>query len=291
MYSSLNAHCSDFQLFILCMNPEVYDILSKINFSKVTLVKLEEVEDAKLLEAKSNRSFHEYCWTSKAAFLYYVLKKYPAAEYFAHLDADLYFYSSPDEIFAENKAASLYITHHRNSKMFEFTYDLTGIFNTGFVGCRNDEVALAAIKQWKDRCINSCSILTDTVNKTFGDQRYIEDWPVNFKNVHVVNSLGANTALWNILDYTVTSRNGRVYINDDPLIFYHFSGIAIFGPREFNLCWYYHIDDPNTLNLIYLPYIFVLSESIVQLQKYYPWFSYGFIKKEAVPNNHYFKVN
>jgi hypothetical protein len=292
MYSSLKVRCKDFQLFILCMDSEVYDVFSKINFDNITLVKLEDIEDEdeEMLKAKSHRSFHEYCWTSKAVFLYYVLKKYPDAEYFAHLDADLYFYSNPEEIFNENPSASLYITHHRNSKMFESTYELTGIYNTGFVGCRNDRDALDAVKQWKTRCIKSCSVVPDTVNKTFGDQRYIEDWPINFKNVNVINSLGANAALWNIHNYTVTSRNGKVYLNEDPLIFYHFSGVSIFSPKEFDLCWYYHIDDPCMLNYIYLPYISILSEAIIQIQKYFPWFIYGFTTRELVPNYHYFRV-
>ena len=43
--------------------------------------------------AKSNRSFHEYCWTLKSIFLNYVINKYDNAKYYAHVDADLFFFS------------------------------------------------------------------------------------------------------------------------------------------------------------------------------------------------------
>lgn len=290
MYSSLKAHCSDFQLFILCMDEEVYEILARINFANITLVKLEEIEDHQLLVAKSNRSFHEYCWTLKAAFLYYILKNCPSDAYYAHLDADLCFYANPALIFDEDPTASLYLTHHRNSEMFEYTYNLTGIFNSGFVGCKNNSTALEAVYQWKERCIQKCSFM-DLANKTFGDQRYIEDWPNNFKNVHIVNSLGANAALWNIQDYNVTLRDGRVYLNNDPLIFYHFSGFTIFSPKEFNICCYYRIEDESILNLIYLPYVLLLSEAINQMGKNFPWFNYGFERRDVVPNTHLFMLN
>ena len=46
-----------------------------------------------------------------------------------------------------------------------------------------------------------------------------------------------------------------MYVNDTPLIFYHFSGFTLVTENEFNLCWYYHIDDEATVNMIYVPYI------------------------------------
>ncbi len=48
--------------------------------------------------AKSNRIFHEYCWTLKPIFLYYVINKYDNAKYYAHVDADLFFFSDLDYI-------------------------------------------------------------------------------------------------------------------------------------------------------------------------------------------------
>ncbi|MBL4931961.1 putative nucleotide-diphospho-sugar transferase [Clostridium paridis] len=291
LYSSLKTRCSDFELFILCMDHETFEVLSKIGFEKVTLFKIEQLEDDQLLKAKSNRSFHEYCWTGKPLILHHVLTNYTDADYYAHLDADLYFYEDPMLIFKENPSASIFLTDHRNSKDFAFTYPLTGRFNTGFVGCRNDPIGVSAIKFWKEQCIENCSSTIDLVNKTFGDQRYTESWPQIFPNIHIVNSYGVNAAIWNIQDYTVTSQNGEAYLNNDKLVFFHFSGLTIISPKEVNLCWYYHIYNPIILNLIYLPYVYVLDEAIKQVTQNFPWFNFGFIGEEGVPATHRFILN
>ena len=269
MYVSLENCCSDFKLFILCMNDSVYNILNKIGFKNIILVQLKDIEENNhdLLIAKSNRIFHEYCWTLKPIFLYYVINKYDDAKYYAHVDADLFFYSNLDYIFNENSEASIFLIDHRNSDEFKHYYELSGLYNTGFVGFKNNDEARVAVKLWGDRCLKKCTVEYDTVNKTFGDQRYVEDWPNIFQNVHIVNSIGANAALWNIKNYKAYKKNNIVYLDESPLLFYHFSGIIILGEREFDLCPYYHIEDENLINYIYDPYIRWLSESIKNVKK------------------------
>jgi len=292
MYVSLENYCSDFKLFILCMDDSVYNILNKIAFKNIILVQLKDIEENNhdLEIAKSNRIFHEYCWTLKPIFLYYIVNKYDNAEYYAHVDADLFFYSDLDYIFNENPDASIFLIDHRNSEEFKLYYELSGIYNTGFVGFKNTNEAKAAVKLWGDRCLKKCTIEYDTVNKTFGDQRYVEDWPKLFKNVHIVNSIGANAALWNIKNYKVSMKNNVAYLDDSPLLFYHFSGLTILGRREFDLCPYYHIEDENIINYIYDPYVRWLSQSIENLIKEFPWFNAGFVDKINIVNLNNYKI-
>ena len=292
MYISLSRCCSDFKLFILCMNESVYYILDKIAFKNIILINLNEVErnNYELSVAKTNRIFHEYCWTLKPIFLDYIMKKYANAEFFVHVDADLFFFSNIDCIFTENPNASIFLTHHRNSKDFNHYYELSGLYNTGFVGLKNNNESKAAVRFWCDKCLEKCSVDYDTLNKTFGDQRYVEDWPNIFKNVHIVKSIGANTAFWNIKNYKISKINNVVLVDDTPLIFYHFSGIAIIGSREFDLCYFYHIDDENLITYIYDPYIRWLSKSIENITKEFPWFSSGYLEKVSLNNFHNYKI-
>ena len=290
MISSLLEHAKDFTLFVLCANDIVFHMLNKINFQHVVPVMLNEIENETLIRAKSDRTFHEYCWTLKPVFLHYVMSHYPDCKYFAHLDADLFFFDNPENIFTENIEASLFLTHHRNSRDFLMYYGKTGVFNTGFVGCKMDSTANNAVGQWADRCIAYCSSQEDHIRKLFGDQRYVETWPDEFSGVHVVKSYGANTALWNIQNYTVSQRSGKVYINDDILTFYHFSGFTIISRNEFNLNWYYHIDESTVLDNIYLPYINTLYCLMKDMNKYFPWFDAGFIPKQYTPGTHYLKI-
>lgn len=288
MVSSLKANCQDFKIFVLCANDIVWHILQKISIPDVVPVMLSEVEDDKLIKAKADRIFHAFCWTLKPVFLHHVMERFTECEYFAHIDADLFFFDNPDSIFAENPEASLFLTHHRNARDFLKYYGITGVFNTGFVGCKKGATALDAVTKWKNQCIAYCPIYEDPIQKIFGDQRYVESWPQEFQGVHVARSLGVNTALWNIPNYTVSLRNGKVFVEDYPLTFYHFSGLTIISRNEFNINLYYHIDDPMVLNYIYRPYLVTLANTMREMSIYFPWFIAGFLKREYTPDTHYF---
>lgn len=289
--ASLRNVCRNFKLYVLCIHDILWHILKKIDIENVVPVMISELEDDTLAKIREDRHFHAYCWTLKPVFLHYVMENYGDCQYFAHLDADLFFYDNPDNIFNENPYATLYLTHHRNSRNFLKYYATTGIYNTGFVGCRNTPIAFAAVNKWKNQCIEYCPITEDPVRKVFGDQRYVETWPDEFEGVHVVRSYGANTAVWNMQNYTVSIRDGKVYINEYPLTFYHFSGLTLISRREFNLSWYYHIDDDMVVNYIYKPYVLTLRNVMKEMEKYFPWFNAGFLPRELTPDTHYFAVD
>lgn len=290
MVSSLRANGSDFKVFTLCVNEIVWHILNKINIEEIVPIMLKDVESDMLVRAKNERPFQAFCWTLKPVFLHYVMEKYPDCKYFAHLDADLFFFSDPEKIFLENPSASLFLTHHRNSRDFLKYYGSTGVFNTGFVGCKNDVNAMDAVTKWKTQCTLYCPIKEDKARKLFGDQRYVESWPEEFRGVHVVRSKGANAALWNVQNYTVNEKEGKIYVDDNPLIFYHFSGMTIISRNEFNLNWYYHIDDKMVLGYIYMPYVNTLVHIMNEMHRYFPWFIAGFLPRECTPDTHYYIV-
>ncbi|TCO79064.1 hypothetical protein [Marinisporobacter balticus] len=289
MYKTLKHHCDDFHLCILCTDQTSYHILSDLQFENATCFCLHQIQDKDLMKAKTNRTRQEYAWTLKPAMLYYVMKNFSDTAYYAHIDADICFFSNPEKIFNENPSASLYLTDHNNSNKFMDTYDLTGRYNTGFVGCKNDLTALEAVKWWRSRCIEWCYKDPDIKAKLFGDQRYVERWPKNFSNVHIVNTKGANVAVWNIDNYQLSYKNEKVYIDHEVLIFYHFSGLSIYSSKEFNLSWFCGL--PNTaVNLIYVPYMKLLSETIENTKKLHPNFSNGFTLKGKISNIHYHKI-
>ena len=281
MYISLKEHCTSFELFILCMSDKVYDILKKINFENVKVFHLNELEkdNYELYAAKSNRTFHEYCWTMKPVFMEYVMKNYDKADYYAHVDADLFLFNNIDLLFNENPKASIFLTEHYNSKEFEHYYNLTGKFNTGFVGVKNNSEGKTAVTIWKVKCLEKCTGEYDTVNKTFGDQRYVEEWPDIFKNVHVVKSIGANTAFWNVKNYKVRQINNTVYVNNTPLIFYHFSAFCIIEPKEAELCSFYKIEDKNLIEYVYIPYVKCVFSGLRAVLEQFSDFDSGFINR------------
>jgi hypothetical protein len=288
LHESLEHYCKNYQLFVLCVEDVLFNILEKLKLNNVILLKLKDIDSYELQTARINRSYLEYCWTLKPIVLYYVMSTFKDAKYYAHLDADLYFYSNPKQIVHESPSSSLFITDHNNSTQFLHTYETSGKFNTGFVCCKNDSIALAAVSWWKDRCIEKCCSTADVKERIFGDQRYVERWPEMLSGVHIVKTKGANVAQWNIDAYKVIERDGEIYVNKDKLIFYHFSGFSILGQNEFNLSTFYKVDkDP--LKYIYKPYMKMIDKKISSIKANFPEYNDGFSNKMFVNNVHYVK--
>jgi hypothetical protein len=273
----------------MCVEDDTFQALEAMNLPDVVLLHFRYLEDAAIQATQSNRSYLEFCWTLKAITLDFVIQHYGNAEYFAHLDADLCFFSDPKALFNEAPRASLYLTDHKYSKRFVHNYATSGKFNTGFVGCRNTAIARKAIRWWRDRCLESCSSSSYPQSGIFGDQRYVEKWPHLFQNVHVIKNKGSNTSVWNIEGYKLSERNHTVFVDNDPLIFYHFSAFTILGEKDFCLTWHYPLSN-EVLNLIYLPYMILLSDKIKKVLNGYPYLNPNFLHFDQVPNIHLYKL-
>lgn len=220
---SLQEHCPEFKMFVLCLDEATYQWLSELRVPQVTPVRLSELEnaDCALWETKDGRSAVEYCWTCGPAFTLSVLDRVPAGAFLTYLDADLYFFSSPEPIFEELANNSVGIIAHRFSVQHK-SREKFGIYNVGWVSFRNDGGGRAVLEWWRQRCIEWCFDVVE--DSRFGDQKYLDDWPQKFPGVHVIQNKGANLAAWNVMNYKVSERDGTLFVDETPLIFFHFHG-------------------------------------------------------------------
>jgi hypothetical protein len=260
LYYSLEKNCPDFHIYIFAFDQASDDLLKKMNLSKATIISLKEFEDDELLKVKSTRSIAEYCWTCTSSTILYVLEKYNV-ESCTYLDADLFFYSSPQPIFEEMGSSSILITEHRYSPQYNKQLK-AGKYCVQFVTFKNDTNGLTALKWWRDRCIEWCYARYE--DGKFGDQLYLEDWTERFKGVHVLQHLGGGLAAWNIQQYTFEEINGKI-IGKETLterkfdaIFYHFHYLKFFTNNEIELGR--RTLTKNVLDIFYKPYIKFLEE-------------------------------
>jgi len=275
MQESLEKHCKNYHLFALCSDSTAHRILTKLPIKNITLLSVSDLESDELLHARRNRNYHEYCWTLKPYLLEHIMNAFRDTQYFAHLDSDLFFFSEPKQIIREAPSASLFLTDHNNSDRFLSSYETSGRFNTGFVGSKNDPEAYSAVLWWKRKCLEKCPIVANVAEGVYGDQKYVERWPQLFNNVHRVVTKGANVAQWNIEGFTVNERGGNIFVNEDALIFYHFSGLSILDRNEYSLSTFFRIEE-NALKYIYLPYINNLAKQIDFVASICPDFKDGF---------------
>ncbi len=281
LHSSLQQHCKNYTLWVLCMDDVVYSMLKRMNLPNVKLIHLSEFEDEELLKAKADRTPVEYCWTCTPSLPLYLLNNYPDMEMATYLDADLFFYNSPDPVYEEMGDHSILIIEHRYSPHFQHMAETSGIYNVELVTFRKDERGLTCANWWRDRCNEWCYYRCE--DGKLGDQKYLDDWPERFEGVWVLQHKGAGLAPWNIERYKVHSRNGTTYVDDDALIFYHFHSLAIQERGRFKLAAPGYGLSKDDIRLVYKPYLTALKDAMAKVRELDPTYSFG-ISKVDEPN-------
>ncbi|GAA0181787.1 glycosyl transferase [Clostridium sediminicola] len=257
LYRSIKDKINNFQLFILCVDNTAYDILKKLKLVNVTLIRHLSVEKEfqELNEIKSHRSLKEYCWTLKAPLIKYVMDKY-GIQSVVYLDSDLYFFDEPSKIFESWKDYSILMCDQRAKGELQRTH---GYYQAGLVGFRRDNYGIPCLNWWKDRCLEWCYDNVDEGNERWGDQKYLDKIPFEFKSIKVVRDLGVNAAPWNIVEnnkFKIDKKADGIYINNNKLIVYHFGSLLIFEDEEFDLWKLYPNDfEEEVVNNIYIPYL------------------------------------
>ncbi len=270
LYRSLQAQCPDFTLWVLCLDDEAHALLSRLALPGVEAIALAEFEagDDELLRAKAGRSLIEYYFTCTPSLPLYIFAHWPDVDQLTYLDADLYFFASPEALFAEIGDASIALISHRFPPNAQAQADQFGIYNVGWLTFRHDENGLACLHRWRGQTIAWCS--DTTANGQFGDQKYLDDWPESFENVHIIQHTGANAGPWNLPTHPITQRGGQVWIGDDPLIFFHFQSLKRVRPWLYNPRYPEHIRAVSAVvrRSVYTPYIRVLLSVEEQLRAF-----------------------
>ncbi len=217
---SLKANTSSFTMFILCVDNESYDLLDKMQLESCITIKLESVEDSRLLSIKTSRKLSEYCWTLKPALLLYLFDSYSNFDALCYVDSDIYFFGAPNQLLKHlSKHSVLLSTHKVNRKC-----------NGGFVCFKRDRIGYSSLLWWKEKCLEWC--YAENRNGGFGDQGYLDSIKLMHKNTLIIDAAGANVAPWNYYKFDITDKNGEIYVNNSKLIFYHFSGFRMKSLQE-----------------------------------------------------------
>jgi hypothetical protein len=256
LYQSL-VRCAGqpFTLFVLCLDDITFDFLRNLSLPDVRLIRLSDLEEAypSLVTARENRSQTEYYFTLTPALPCYLLEQNPGIESLTYVEADLYFYSTLDPVYKELGDGSILIVPYRHA--------MGVTYNVGLLVFRNDETGRACLDWWRQRCIEWCYRRHE--NGKFGDEGYLEDWPSRFPNVVVSQHKGIGFAPWNTAKYTLSVRDGVVFVDSDPLVFYHFGAVRM--TRSFllrhNLPRYSTRMTPSLRKLVYAPYVRALRSA------------------------------
>lgn len=261
LHFSLVRQGHPFHLWILCMDSDTRETLARIDLPNVSLVTIDDLasHDPAILTAKGSRSLVEFYFTSKSFLCLYILGTQPHVDLLTYLDADAYFFDNPVAIVREMEGCSIGLTPHRFPPHLISNMQF-GRFNAGFISIRRNSAGLECLTWWRNNCYSWCH---DYVSEgRFADQGYLDAIPESFTGVRIIDHKGMNAAPWNITQYAVSLNEGRIMIDDDPLVLYHFHGIKKLGLGIFEsgLSTYRGRTGAEVRRLIYRPYLEVLFQ-------------------------------
>lgn len=264
LYYSLQEHCPAFKLWVLCMDQPTHEILEILDLPGMHPISLEEFElnDELLLGAKQNRSKIEYYFTCTPSLPLFILNNCTEVNLITYLDADLFFFSNPAPLFEEMGGGSIAIVGHRFPERLKHL-ESYGIYNVGWLSFRKDKTGLECLNWWRNLCLEWCY---DRVEEDrFADQKYLDRFPKRYGNEIILQHKGANVAPWNIENYILNKKEATVYVDDQPLLFFHFQGFkqVILSVYDWGLLIYGTKMSQALFDYIYLPYIRTLQKSLL----------------------------
>ena len=262
LYESIcrNEDINNLQFYFFCFDDDSYNYFADLNLPNVNPIALEKLEGylPDLKNVKSQRSLVEYFFTSTPAICKYVLENYPEVNEIVYLDADLFFFQSPEILFNEIGDSSVSIIPHRFN-FINYFRNVYGIYNVGWISFKRDEEGVACLNKWYRNNLEWCFV--KLTFKRYADQKYLNYWRRDFDRVHVIKNIGANVAPWNVGNYKIRLKNDVVYVDDVPLIFFHFASMKYIDQSYFTtISSYFSFVTPEIIKLIYRPYISRLQQ-------------------------------
>lgn len=226
---SLKLHHPDIPCFVLIVD----HIENKFEPSQENFVTidLESLDIPNFYDFSFKYTLVELSTAVKPYFLEYLIEHYKL-EKLIYLDPDIYVYQSLNTLFSLLDIHSVILTPHitqsypeDNKIMRDKHILLSGLYNLGFIAIANNVNGMSLIKWWQQKLYDQC--IVDFQNGFFVDQKWMDFAPIMFDEIYILKKSGYNIGYWNLHENKIGFKENSWYCNDEPLYFYHFSGIFL----------------------------------------------------------------
>jgi hypothetical protein len=226
LLDSISKYDPDFQVFVLSLDEKTSSYLRKEISNNCHVIELRELENSvpDLLIAKANRNKTEYYWTLTPCILHYIIFVLKLSKSLTYLDADQIFFSNPYEIFNEIKNSDITIMPHRFPKHLEKLKD-HGQFNVSWLSFNSSKNSSLCLNWWMKSCLNWCYARVD--EDKYGDQKYLDQFPVRFNNVHIIENKSCGIAPWNYENYMFNHK----------IILFHYQSLRCLNRFTYKMCF------------------------------------------------------
>lgn len=229
LIESLRERGDDSVVWVMALDDAVPERLAELAIKGVEVIRVGELEAEvpELAALAASRTRMEYYFTCTPLLIRHVMRRSPAGTSVAYLDADLFYFDSPQTVFDAMGEGSVGIIEHRYPARLARRLAKYGRFNVGWVGFADDERGRACLDWWGARTLEWCSDTPE--DGKYADQGYLDRFPELFEGVTILEPVGMDAAPWNSRRWRWTADADAVRVGDDPLVFFHFHGLRRVG--------------------------------------------------------------
>ena len=234
---SIRQYHEDARYFLLLMNAEG-QLLPSLPGTIETLNIEDCIGSAELTAMRERYSTAELCFAAKP----FLIAKLLAAgmDQVHYLDGDCMAFSSMTPLTAELSGADLLLTPHCLTPVPEdgktprpLTMIKAGVFNAGYMAVRRTPQGAAFVAWLSAMTLRYAK--NAPAEGMCGDQRWLDLVPVLFPGMAICRHPGANVAYWNLHERNLVRDSEGVFrVNNQALIFFHFSGYLASHPALFS---------------------------------------------------------
>lgn len=151
-----------------------------------------------------------------------------------YLDPDIKVFSALSPVLNALSSSDIVLTPHSTRPVLDglrpsdIDYMRTGAYNLGFIALRRSSNTDEMLDWWESRCLSFG--FNDVPFGTFVDQKWIDLVPAFFDKVCILKHPGCNIAYWNLHERTLSQGKDAILVNNQPLCFFHFSGVKASKP-------------------------------------------------------------
>jgi len=222
--------------FFACLVDEIDGRISVNEYPQIEFVPFSFLNFPNKNEISNQYDIFELSCAAKAFFGNFLLDKFQA-EILIYLDTDICVYDSFSLIERQLMTASILITPHFERPFvedgrFPLERDVlnSGIYNVGFFTLKNCDESTRFLHWWQARLFTQG--YNNVCEGMMVDQLWLNLVPIYFPQSKVLFEPTCNLAYWNLPERSLEFKNGRYFVNDQLLIFFHFSGYRLDQPEK-----------------------------------------------------------
>lgn len=266
LLESLNIHFSKPILLFMPLDDQSKEVFSELARVQENLQILDNSDLLKSLRqfAEEGRDNKEAIWAVKPLIIRSAILNCERGDLLFYCDADLFFFRS---IGMAQMVGDVILSKQMFQESFK-THSKYGIYSAGFVGFKRTLHGVNALDWWIQRCQESTK--SDLSKGIYADQKYLDQIPLLFSNVQILENISINQGLW-ALDKNTRIEKGPK-IENEQIELFHFHGVRLSklliqtDIRRYSS----DIDSNAVFRFIYKPYLEVLRRKIRKHRKYLP---------------------